>query len=114
MQTLSKLLTDEKSSLKDQYDTLNLSDNPISDNGMHSIKQIMEKTKIKHLNLSSNMISEAGFEKIVDELSKNQYLKTLDLGIFEGSIRKNSFGIDGAKCIAALILQNKNIESIKL
>ena len=60
------------------------------------------------------MISESGFEMIVDDLSKNQFLKTLELGVLEGSIRKNSFGVDGAKCIAALILQNKNIETIKL
>ncbi len=60
------------------------------------------------------MISEAGFEMIVDDLCKNQYLKTLELGVQEGSIRKNSFGVDGAKCIAAIILQNKNIETIKL
>ncbi|EGR31503.1 hypothetical protein IMG5_107210 [Ichthyophthirius multifiliis] len=111
MQTLSNLLKEDKYKY---IDTLNLADNPISDNGMHLIKQIMENTQIKHLNLASNMISESGFEIIVDELSKNQNLKSLDLGILEGSIRKNSFGIDGAKCIAALILQNKNIEIIKL
>lgn len=60
------------------------------------------------------MISESGLEMIVDDLSKSQCLQSLDLGVHEGSIRKNSLGVDGAKCIAAVILQNRNIESIKL
>jgi hypothetical protein len=38
----------------------------------------------------------------------------LDLGILEGSIRKNSFGIDGARCLAAILLQNKKLEILKL
>ena len=71
-------------------------------------------TKIKHLNLASNMISDVGLEIIVDELSKSTRLKSLDLGVLEGSIRKNSFGVDGSKCVAAVILQNKYIETIKL
>lgn len=50
------------------------------------------------------MISEAGIEMIIDELSKSTRLETLDLGVLEGSIRKNSIGVDGAKCLAALIL----------
>lgn len=83
---------------------MNLADNAISDYGMHAIKSIVTNTKIKHLNLASNMISEAGIEMIIDELSKSSKLKSLDLGVLEGSIRKNSIGVDGAKCLAALIL----------
>lgn len=45
---------------------------------------------------------------------KNKYIKYLDLGIFQGSIRKNSFGIDGARCLAAILLQNKTIQTLKL
>ena len=81
---------------------------------MHAIKTIITSSKVRHLNLASNMISEAGIEMIVEELCKNTRLKSLDLGVLEGSIRKNSIGIDGARCIAAIILKNKNIESIKL
>jgi Ran GTPase-activating protein (RanGAP) involved in mRNA processing and transport len=81
---------------------------------MHSVKTIIASKKIKHINLASNMISEAGLEIIVDELSKSQKLKTLDLGVLEGSIRKNSFGVDGAKCLAAVILQNKILETLRL
>ena len=36
------------------------------------------------------------------------------MGIIEGSIRKNSIGIEGAKCIAAILLSNKSIESLRL
>jgi Ran GTPase-activating protein (RanGAP) involved in mRNA processing and transport len=45
---------------------------------------------------------------------KNSHIKSLDLGILEGSIRKNSFGIDGARCLAAILLQNKKIEVLRL
>lgn len=51
---------------------------------------------------------------IVDELSKCKQLKGLDLGVLEGSIRKNSISVDGAKCLAAVLLQNKFLESLKL
>lgn len=51
---------------------------------------------------------------ILDDLVKNTYLKTLDLGVIDGSIRKNSLGVDGARCIAALLIQNKSLETIKL
>jgi hypothetical protein len=40
---------------------------------------------------------------------KNSFIKLLDLGILDGSIRKNSFGIDGARCLAAILLQNKKL-----
>ena len=32
----------------------------------------------------------------------------------EGSIRKNSLGIQGAKCLAAILLHNKSLENLKL
>lgn len=55
------------------------------------------------------MISQAGLEMILDDLMKNNILKSLDVGVLEGSIRKNSIEIDGAKCLAAIILHNKHI-----
>ena len=51
---------------------------------------------------------------MLDDLVHNTYLKTLDLGVIEGSIRKNSLGIDGARCLAALLIQNKTLECLKL
>mgnify|MGYP000920133399 CR=1 FL=1 len=50
------------------------------------------------------MISYAGIEMIIEELAKSAGLKCLDLGVMEGSIRKNSLGVDGAKCIAGILL----------
>lgn len=60
------------------------------------------------------MISEVGLSLILEELIKNSYIRVLNLGIEEGSIRKNSFGIDGARCLAAVLLQNKTLEVLKL
>ena len=56
------------------------------------------------------MISEVGLEIIIDNLIKNQYLKTIDLGFIQGSIRKNSLGKEGAKSLVSLILNNSIIE----
>lgn len=71
---------------------------------MHAIKSIISNPKIKSLNLASNMISDSGLEMVLEELAKSPGIKHLDLGVLEGSIRKNSLGVDGAKCIAAIIL----------
>jgi hypothetical protein len=60
---------------------------------MHAIKSILKSRDLKLLNLSSNMISGEGLELILDELIEDQSLKTLDLGVTEGSMRKNSLGI---------------------
>jgi Ran GTPase-activating protein (RanGAP) involved in mRNA processing and transport len=81
---------------------------------MHAIKNLLNSTSIESLNISSNMISEIGISLILDELIKNNHLKILDLGILEGSIRKNSFGIDGARCLASILLQNKTLEVLRL
>jgi Ran GTPase-activating protein (RanGAP) involved in mRNA processing and transport len=55
-----------------------------------------------------------GLSLILEEFIKNTHIKTLNLGIEDGSIRKNSFGIDGARCLAAILLQNKILESLCL
>lgn len=60
------------------------------------------------------MISEVGISLILEDFIKNTYIKQLNLGIEEGSIRKNSFGIDGARCLAAVLLQNKTLQVLKL
>lgn len=60
------------------------------------------------------MISYAGIEMIIEELAKSAGLKCLDLGVMEGSIRKNSLGVDGAKCIAGILLQNNVIDTLRL
>jgi hypothetical protein len=76
---------------------------------MHAVKNLIAGTHIENLNLASNMISEVGLSLILEELIKNAHLRSLNLGIEEGSIRKNSFGIDGARCLAAILLQNKTL-----
>jgi hypothetical protein len=81
---------------------------------MHAIKSLISSSRIENLNLASNMISEVGLSLILEEMIKNSFIKCLDLGISQGSIRKNSFGIDGSRCLAAILLQNKKIEVLKL
>lgn len=85
---------------------LNLADNAISDYGMHAVKSILENTEIEYLNLASNMISGDGLETLVDAISNHRNLKVLDLGLHEGSMRKNSLGLQGATCLAAILLKN--------
>lgn len=58
---------------------------------MHAVKNLLNG--LSHLNLASNMISGDGLELILEDLIKNTTLKSLDLGVMEGSIRKNSLGI---------------------
>ena len=87
-----------------QFDKLNLADNAISDYGMHAIKNIINNSgyvfllflitfSVKSINLASNMISGEGLELFLDDLIANQQLKHLDIGVVEGSMRKNSLGI---------------------
>lgn len=76
-----------------KIDKLNLADNTVSDYGMHAVKNILKSNDLKMLNLASNMISGEGLELILDELIDNQKLRSLDLGVTEGSMRKNSLGI---------------------
>lgn len=81
---------------------------------MHAIKNIMKKANLKSLNLASNMISGEGLELLIDDLIENKYLKHLDLGVIEGSMRKNSLGIQGSVCVSALLIKNKILESLSI
>lgn len=72
---------------------LQLSDNAITDYGMHAIKNIINSTRLTSLNLASNMISGEGLELFLDDLISNKTLKQIDLGVVESSMRKNSLGI---------------------
>lgn len=49
--------------------------------------------RVKSINLASNMISGEGLELFLDDLIANTNLKQLDIGVVEGSMRKNSLGI---------------------
>jgi len=70
--------------------------------------------RVKSLNLASNMISGEGLELFLDDLIANTNLKHLDIGVVEGSMRKNSLGIQGAVCISAMLIRNKVIESLSI
>ena len=95
---------------------LNLADNSVTDYGMHSVKNIIKAcgTKLVSLNLASNMISGQGVELLLEDLIANTSLKQLDLGVLESSMRKNSLGIQGAVCLAALLVRNKTLESLAI
>ena len=98
-----------------KVERLNLSDNSISDFCMHSVKGILKSCdKLKSFNLASNMISGEGLELFLDDVISNTELKHLDLGVVEGSMRKNSLGIQGAVCVSALLIKNKIIESLSI
>ena len=92
-----------------QVEKLQLADNAITDYGMHAIKNIINSTRLTSLNLASNMISGEGLELFLDDLISNTSLKYLDLGVVETSMRKNSLGIQGAVCIAALLIRNQTL-----
>ena len=81
---------------------------------MPAIKTTIKNSHLKFLNLASNMISGEGLELFLDDLIENQDLKLLDLGVVEGSMRKNSLGIQGAVCISALLIKNKILESLSI
>ena len=97
-----------------QIDKLQLADNAITDYGMHAIKNIINSSRLTSLNLASNMISGEGLELFLDDLINNTSLKQLDLGVVESSMRKNSLGIQGAVCIAALLIRNQTIQSLAI
>lgn len=97
-----------------RIEKLNLADNAVTDYGMHAVKNIINNSKIHSLNLASNMISGEGLELFLDDLIANTCIKSLDLGVIESSMRKNSLGIQGAVCIAALLIRNKTMQSLSI
>jgi hypothetical protein len=60
------------------------------------------------------MISGEGLELFLDDLIANTSIKSLDLGVIESSMRKNSLGLQGAVCIAALLIRNKTMQSLSI
>ena len=92
-----------------KVEKLLLADNIITDYGMHAIYKVLDKDncKLNSLNLASCMISGEGLEYFLDKLIAHKTLKHVDLGVVESSMRKNSLGIQGAVCIAALLIRNK-------
>lgn len=83
---------------------------------MHSIKNIVRNCgeHLKALNLASNMVSGNGFELFLEDLVSNESLKSLDLGVLESSMRKNSLGTHGAHCLATLLRKNNVLEALSV
>jgi Ran GTPase-activating protein (RanGAP) involved in mRNA processing and transport len=93
---------------------LDLSDNLISDICLHNIKSLISNKKIAHLNLSSNMISTEGLKIIHNDIINSDSLSYLNLGIFEGSFRRNNFSGDGGLIIARILLTNESLKTLIL
>ena len=111
---INSIISLANSLLYEKLVVLNVADNSLSDYGMHAIKNILETTHIEHLNLASNMVSGDGLETLTEAICNHKYLKSLDLGLQEGSMRKNSLGLHGASCIAAIVIKNQSINTLIL
>ncbi len=93
---------------------LDLSNNLVSDACMHNIKNIVSVKKVVHLNLASNMISTEGLKIIQNEIMGSDSLKVLNLGITEGSFRRNNFCGDGGLILARILLSNEVLTTLEL
>ena len=81
---------------------------------MHAVSNLLQNALITHLNLSSNMISAKGLEVIVDSLSHNKTLLSLDLGVTKHSMHKNSIQQVGVKTLVYVRMNNKMLRKLKL
>jgi Ran GTPase-activating protein (RanGAP) involved in mRNA processing and transport len=93
---------------------LDLSDNLISDVCMHNIKSIISAKKVVYLNLASNMISTEGLKIFQNEVMYSDTLKYLNLGIIEGSFRRNNFSGEGGLILARMLLTNESLQTLIL
>jgi Ran GTPase-activating protein (RanGAP) involved in mRNA processing and transport len=93
---------------------LDLSDNMISDLCMHNIKNVISVKKVVYLNLASNMISAEGLKIIQHELMQSDSLKYLNLGVVDGSFRRNNFSSEGGLVLARILLSNFSLSSLIL
>lgn len=109
---INTILALSNSSQLRTIEKLQLADNAITDYGMNAIKNIINATKLTSLGLASNMISGEGLEVLLDDLIASTTLKHLDLGVLDTSMRKNSLGLQGAVCIAAILVRNQNVQSL--
>ena len=97
-----------------QLRKVELQDNLVTDECMHSIKNLISAKQVIYLNLASNQISTEGLKIIQNEVIASSSLKYLNLGVTEGSFRVNNFSGDGGIIIARILLNNKSIETLIL
>lgn len=93
---------------------LDLSDNLINDICLHNIKSLISTKKLVYLNLSSNMISTEGLKIIHNEITNSESLSYLNLGIYEGSFRRNNLSGDGGLILARILLTNESLKTLIL
>ena len=93
---------------------LDLSDNLISDICMHNIKSVISIKKVVYLNLASNMISTEGLKIIQNEVISSDSLQYFNLGIVEGSFRRNNFSGEGGLVLAKILLTNESLKWLVL
>ena len=97
-----------------QIKKVELQDNMVSDICMHHIKSLISIKNLEYLNLASNMISTEGLKIIQNEVMKSNNLKYLNLGVIEGSFRRNNFNGEGGIILARILLNNHSIETLIL
>ena len=97
-----------------QLRKVELQDNLVTDECMHSIKNLISAKQVIYLNLASNQISTEGLKIIQNEVIASSSLRYLNLGVTEGSFRVNNFSGDGGIIIARILLNNKSIETLIL
>ena len=102
--------------MRQSIEKLNMADNDITQFGMHSVKNIITAcgANLHYLNLASNKISCEGILLLLEELTTNQYLKHLDLGVFKTSQFRNDIGVQGAKALANFITRNRTLECLDI
>ena len=97
-----------------QIRKVELQDNLVNDECMHTIKNLISAKQLIYLNLASNQISTEGLKIIQNEVSSSNSLKYLNLGVTEGSFRVNNFSGDGGIILARILLNNKSLETLIL
>ena len=97
-----------------QLRKVELQDNLVNDECMHTIKNLISAKQLIYLNLASNQISTEGLKIIQNEVSISTSLKYLNLGVTEGSFRVNNFSGDGGIILARILLNNKSLETLIL
>ena len=97
-----------------QLRKVELQDNLVNDECMHTIKNIISSKQVIYLNLASNQISTEGLKIIQNEVIASRSLRYLNFGVTEGSFRVNNFSGDGGIILARILLNNKSLETLIL
>ena len=97
-----------------QLRKVELQDNLVNDECMHTIKNLIGSKQVIYLNLASNQISTEGLKIIQNDVIASRSLKYLNFGVTEGSFRVNNFSGDGGIILARILLNNKSLETLIL